>query len=154
MKLRRFCDRDAKATYDIFFTSVRKGTAEHYSLRQREAWAGSSVQPENWCRRLGSQHTLVAEMEGRIVGFMSLKESGFLDLAFVFPNTMGTRVSDRLYEALEEWAREQKLEKLTTNASHLARSFLARYGWEVVKAQTVMSNGREIENFQMEKLLT
>ena len=153
VRLRRFSDRDAKATYDIFFTAVRKGTAEHYSQFEREAWAGSSVQPENWQKRLSSQHTEVAEIEGRLVGFMSMKETGFLDLAFVLPNAMGAGVGGQIYAALEDWARESKLTKLTTHASHLLRPFLIKRGWQVVKAQTVLSNGREIENFLMEKAL-
>ncbi|MFY0692095.1 MAG: GNAT family N-acetyltransferase [Paracoccaceae bacterium] len=153
VKLRRFSDRDAKATYDIFYAAVRKGTVAHYSQYEREAWAGSQTQPENWLRRLNAQQTILAEMEGRIVGFMSMKPDGFLDLAFVLPNVMGMGVAGRIYGALEDWARENNLSTLRTHASHLLRPFLIRRGWQVVKAQTVLSNGRRIENFQMEKLL-
>lgn len=103
---------------------------------------------------MSEQITHVAETEGRIVGFMSLTKAGRLDMAFVLPKMMGTGVSDRLYAAQEQAARDLKLTRLTTDASHLARSFFLKHGWTVLAAQKARTNGHDLENFSMEKNLS
>ncbi len=154
LRIRQFKLADLAATYAVFFTAVRQGAAEFYSLHDREAWAGSPNPPENWVQRLSDQDTRVAEMEGRVVGFMSLMPTGHLDMAFVLPDQMGTGVAARLYKALEDAAYSAGLTKLTTDASYLAKSFFTKQGWRVLSPQTVLCNGREIKNFQMEKRLS
>ncbi len=154
LKIRQFKLTDLAATYAVFFTAVRQGAAEFYSLHDREAWAGSPKPPDNWVARLSDQDTRVAELEGRVVGFMSLMRSGHIDMAFVLPEMMGTGVSARLYKTLEDAAYTAGLDRLTTDASFLAKSFFTKQGWEVLAPQTVLCNGRKIKNFQMEKQLS
>lgn len=152
--LRRFRDTDAAATHHVFYDSVHLGTTEFYTPRDRAAWAACDAPPEGWAARMSSQVTHVAETSGRIVGFMSLTKTGHLDMAFVLPKVMGTGVADRLYAAQENAARDLKLPRLTTDASHLARSFFLKHGWTVLAAQKARTNGHDIENFAMEKVLT
>lgn len=151
--LRRFRPADRTATYRVFYDAVHLGTGEHYSPRDRAAWAACEQAPDNWTARLSGQITHVIESEGRIGGFMSLTRAGHLDMAFVLPHLMGTGVADRLYAAQESAARDLGLERITTEASHLARSFFLRHGWTELGAQKARSNGHDIENFAMEKHL-
>ena len=163
LKLRRFRPADATPTYNVFYDAVHKGTQAHYTDRDRAAWAASATAPGNWGARMGGQITHVAETEGRIVGFMSLRpgaddengaeRAGHLDMAFVLPRVMGTGVAAELYTAQESAARELGITRLSTDASHLAKPFFLRQGWEVLRAQKARSNGHDIENFAMEKQL-
>lgn len=154
LTLRRFRKTDALATFNVFYDAVHHGTGAHYSDRDRAAWAASDQPSDGWADRMNTQITHVAETEGRIIGFMSLRDDGYLDMAFVLPHVMGTGVSDRLYEAQESAALSLKLTTLTTDASHLARPFFLRHGWTVLASQTSRTNGHDIENFAMQKLLS
>ncbi|MEM9434834.1 MAG: GNAT family N-acetyltransferase [Pseudomonadota bacterium] len=153
-KLRKFTPRDSKATYKVFYKSVREGTSKYYSQAERLAWAGSQVAPADWAQRLDTQETLVAEMEGRIVGFMSLRLDGYLDMAYVLPNLMGSGIAKTLFKKLEAQAIAAGLTRLTTDASYLARSFFLSLGWNVLSPQMVRCNGCEIQNFRMEKRIS
>ncbi len=153
VKVRPFLTSDAQATRAIYHDAVIGGTSAHYSRSQRLAWAGSRAVPPGWVKRLREQYTLVATLEGRIIGFMSMAKSGYLDLAFVLPAMMGSGIAARIYEALEAWARKSGLTALTTEASHLARSFFSKHGWKVVAAQEVEIRGQLLENFRMAKSL-
>lgn len=154
MTVRRFEDRDAEATARIYFDAVRIGARDYYDEAQRQAWASSVPDTLPWRARLRSQASFVAERDGAIVGFMTLKPDGCIDLAFVAPEAMGTGVARQLYERLLAEAAAMGLRRLHTEASHLARPFFQRQGWSVVKQQTVERDGVALTNFVMEKHLT
>jgi len=149
--VRRFEDRDAEATARIYFDAVRIGAQDYYDEAQRQAWAASVPDTPPWRARLRSQASFVAERDGAIVGFMTLKPDGCIDLAFVAPEAMGTGVARQLYERLLAEAVAMGLRRLHTEASHLARPFFERQGWSVVKQQTVERDGVALTNFVMEK---
>lgn len=151
--IRRFRDGEAGALHQVFFKTVREGTGEFYSEVQRRAWAANSRMPTRWIKRLADQFTVVATIEGRIVGFMSMAANGYVDLAYVLPHHKGLGIGSRLYEEIEAEARNRALTILTTEASHLARPFFKRQGWTEVAKQQVERLGITLENFRMEKLL-
>lgn len=151
--IRPYTQHDAHATFAVFYAAVRDGAKARYTARQRAAWAQSSVMPESWPDRLGSATTFVAEDAGKIIGFMSLLETGHIDMAYVAPEQMGNGTASDLYDAIEHHARKSGLTKLTTEASHLAKPFFGKQGWQIDAAQTVIRNGIEIPNFRMFKTL-
>ena len=140
---------DRAACALVFYRAVREGTAAFYNQAQREAWAPS---PEpDWSEpcKLERQWCWVAERGGRIVGFMSLEPSGYLDMAFVLPEEMGRGTAVALYAALLAKARDAGLERMTVIASHLARRFFARRGWRVDRAEDLLADGQVYEVFHM-----
>ncbi|MEM8586498.1 MAG: GNAT family N-acetyltransferase [Pseudomonadota bacterium] len=152
--VRWFEDADAEATARIYFDAVRIGAQGHYNEVQRRAWASSVPDTPPWRARLKSQASFVAERDGAVIGFMTLKPDGCIDLAFVAPEVMGTGVARQLYERLLAETASMGLRRLHTEASHLARPFFERQGWSVVKQQTVERDGVALTNSVMEKHLT
>ena len=148
-------NRDIAATATLFFRSVQEGAAAHYSAAERAAWAPAPPDPENWRNRLISQHVLVAEVdEGRIVGFMSRDNTGYLDLAFTDPDRAGQGVAAALYARLEESALKDRIARLSCDASLGLRPFLLRRGWTLLREQYPVRQGVTLRNFRMEKILT
>ncbi len=151
--IRRFTDNDAAATAQIFFDAVHVGTRAHYDATQRRAWAPEVPETSSWRQRLAAQTTFVAEQGGRIVGFMTIDQDGYIDLAFVAPPMIGQGIAKLLYDHVEAAAAHTATPRLHTAASHLARPFFERQGWSVVKRQTVSLRGVSMTNFVMEKAL-
>ena len=151
--IRPYTQHDAAATYALFFDAVRDGAKARYTAAQREAWVASRDMPQTWPDKLGTATTFVAEEAGQITGFMSLLDTGYLDMAYVAPDQMGNGTASDLYDAIEHYARRVGFAKLTTEASHLAKSFFTKQDWSVEAAQTVIRNGIEIPNFRMTKTL-
>jgi putative acetyltransferase len=150
IRVRAFKDADAEATARLFFDSVRLGTRDHYDEAQRRAWAPEIPESSTWRDRLGSQITFVACQEDEIVGFISMKSDGYIDLLFLAPDRTGKGIAKQMYDCLLVVASERSIENLSTEASHLARVFFKRQGWSVTKAQTVRHIGVSMENFRME----
>lgn len=109
--------------------------------------------PDGWSARHAANIAYVAEIDGKVTGFMTLTANGYLDMAFVLPEAMGTGVANSLYAAIEARASATGLSLLTTDASHLAQPFFAKHGWKTLAAQSVSKGGQTLENFRMEKPL-
>ena len=151
--LRPLAKGDGAISFDVFIDAVRNGAKEHYTAEQRAAWAPVDVMPATWEDRHLATTVFVAESERQLEGFMTLTAEGVIDMAFVRPSAMGTGIAVQLYEKIEAAAHASGMTRLSTQASHLARPFFLRRGWNLLAAQTVQKRGQTIENFRMEKHL-
>ena len=154
IRVRPYRPADAAALRRVFWRAVQEGAASAYDLRQRDAWARAPEAPPDWPDRLGRQITLVAETtdgDGGPLGFMTLGHDGHLDLAFVLPEAMGGGAAAALHDRLLAEAEARGIDRLTTEASHLARRFLLKQGWSEIAAQEVEIGGVRLVNFRMAK---
>ena len=153
ISIRPYKKTDAQAAAELFYTSVHQGTHKHYSTAQRQAWAAQVPSTSNWHKRLAAQFTYIAVQGKMLAGFMTLAKDGYIDLAFVAPDFIGKGVAKRLYDVIEAKAVEIGATRLHTQASHMARIFFARQGWNMVKQQVVTRNNISLTNFSMQKPL-
>lgn len=151
LRLRAARPGDGAATFGVFYAAVHRGAAEAYSAEERAAWAPSPEPPPKWEAPLLSGTTLIAERRGQTVGFMTLGDDGYLDLAYVAPKQIGRGVGSALLQAIEGGARNAGLALLSTEASLVARPFFARHGWRETARQSVIRRGVALTNFRMEK---
>ncbi|MCJ8324967.1 MAG: GNAT family N-acetyltransferase [Rhizobiales bacterium] len=154
IQVRPFQDTDAKAAAQIFYDAVHIGAAEFYNQEQRAAWAAEVPNSDVWCDRLNAQIAYVAVSDEQLVGYMTLADDGYIDLAFVRPDKIGTGVAKALYDAVEAKAIEFGASRLYSTASFLAKRFFERQGWSMLKQQTIERHGVELTNFAMEKRLS
>ena len=153
MKIRPLVPGDYSHAGRIFFCAVHEGTRTVYSLRQRLAWAGESIDLAWWRARMAGMQGFVAEAEGEPVGFMTIDAAGYVDLAFVLPSCARRGVGARLLGAVEDWARARGVARLTTHASLAATPFFARHGWAVLAREQVRREGVALDRHHMEKRL-
>lgn len=127
--IRPFRPSDTQPTRDVFVRAVREGAASRYSAEDIAEWLGDPAMPEGWGDWLAGHFTFVSEDQGRVTGFMMVERDGYLNMAFVVPEVMGTGTADRLYAEILGQARALALPRLTVFASRHARRFFARHGW-------------------------
>ncbi len=73
--LRWATEADFDALADVMFAAVREGESP-YTEAQRQAWVPEPRRGSEWRTRLSAQDIIVAEADGRLLGFMSLAEGG------------------------------------------------------------------------------
>ncbi|MDU6804712.1 MAG: GNAT family N-acetyltransferase, partial [Bradyrhizobium sp.] len=71
--LRPFLPADAPLLAAIFVASIHELTSDDYSEEQQEAWASAADDEAGFGKRLASELTLIATLQGAPVGFASLK---------------------------------------------------------------------------------
>lgn len=130
--IRRYAPSDAAATAAVFQDAIRMTASNYYSPAQIDAWATSHIDLEQWNRRRSAAWTVVAEVDGQVVGFSDLMTDGELDMLFVHPTLSGRGVARALVTTVLDEARRRGLARVTTHASRAARAAFERMGFHVV----------------------
>jgi putative acetyltransferase len=152
VSVRDYRPDDADATIDIFLRAIREVASRDYSPAQIDAWAKVD-DAEVWAEWRASRPTWLAICEAQPIGFADLKADGCLDMMFVHPDHQGKGVASLLLKTVEAAARNQRLNRIFTEASLTARPFFERKGFIVLAAQKVEKRGQTLPNFRMEKSL-
>ncbi len=151
--LRPFLPADTPILAAIFVASVEALTGDDYGETQQEAWTAVADDEEAFGKRLASELTLVATIDGSPVGFASLKGKDQVDLLYVHPEAVGQGVAATLCDALEKLAGARGATSLTVDASDNAAEFFAKRGYEAKQRNTVSLNGEWLANTTMQKSL-
>ena len=150
--LRPLLPEDMPLLAEIFRVSVMDLTAEDYTEAQQQAWASTADDDAAFGKRLGSQLTLVATLEGSGVGFASLA-GGKIDMLYVHPAAAGQGVAAMLIDALERLAGGGGTEKLVVDASDTARGFFEKRGYVAQQRNTVSTGDEWLANTTLHKQL-
>jgi putative acetyltransferase len=153
LALRPYLADDAPLLVEIFRASVMDLTAEDYSEAQQRAWASAADDETGFGKKLGSQLTLVATLEGSAVGFASLASGNKIDMLYVHPAAVGQGVGAMLIDALEKLAGSRGAAKLVVDASDTARGFFEKRGYIAQQRNTVMTGDEWLANTTLHKQL-
>jgi putative acetyltransferase len=137
----------------LFQKSVLRATVRDYDERQREVWAAQGSDPSRWKQRIDNQYFLLVERPEGLVGIGSITPRGHLDVLYVHYAYQGQGIATRLLAALEAWAVGQEVPVITTDASHTARPFFGRHGYQTVAEQQNKIAGEILVNYRMQKNL-
>ena len=151
MHTRPYSFGDLLSIAELFHETVHVVGARHYTQEELDAWAPADLCAEDWEARLARNTSLIAEDGGKIVGFAELSPDGAIEMVYVHKDYQGQGIASALLAELEVSAQNDGIERLTANASRVAKSFFMRRGFNVLAAQQVDRRGVRIENFQMEK---
>lgn len=154
VQVRRYRSCDAQATADVFRAAVLRTAAHYYSSAQLEAWISGSEDLAGWDQRRSAAWTVVAEIDGRVVGFADLTAEGVLDMLFVHPDRGRQGVGRALVEVVLGKARRRGLQRVRTRASRAGRPAFTRLGF-VVDAINLDNTirGVRVPNFDMHIVL-
>jgi len=151
--LRPFLATDAPLLAAIFVASIHELTSDDYSEEQQEAWASAAEDEVSFGKKLASELTLIATMQGSPVGFASLKGNDHIDMLYVHPSVAGQGVGALLCEALEKLAGGRGTKSLSVDASDSAVDFFRKRGYVAQQRNSVSVNGEWLANTTMKKAL-
>jgi putative acetyltransferase len=151
--LRPYAPADARRCAEIFRLSIEELAAEDYDAGQREAWASRADDEDAFGARLANALTLLAVIDGTMVGFASLKSGEEIDMLFVDPEFARQGVGRALVDALTRLAGARGAKRLTTEASDVARPLFERQGFTAQKRNLVRKGDQWLANTTMTKPL-
>ena len=143
---------EAAALAELFYRTVHAVCTGDYTPAQLDAWADGKVDVAAWDKSFLRHDTLVARMNGEIVGFADL-DGGYLDRLYVHKDHQRQGVATALVLALEGLAVSRGERYMTTHGSITARPFFEKLGYRVIREQQVERKGLLLTNFVMEKAL-
>ncbi len=153
--VRKFSGEDTASLVSLFHETVHSINSKDYPQEQLDAWAPALPDLKKWRARFKTSKTLVAEFEGKIVGFGNLEnELSTVDMLYVHKDHQRQGIATSLLKKLEKKLRESDTKTATAEVSITARPFFERSGYHLVRENRKMLNGKEFLNFIMEKELT
>ena len=151
--VRPFLPADAPLLREIFRDSIEELTADDYTEAQQEAWASTADDVADFAAKLSGQLTLVATLEGSLVGFASLLGKDNIDMLYVHPAATGQGVGAMLVDALEKLAGARGVTKLAADASDSARGFFEKRGYVAQQRNSISIGDEWLANTTLYKQL-
>lgn len=153
MKIRGYQKSDDRATYQLFYDTVHQINQLDYSPEQLAVWAPGRTDLSEWGQSLAKKYTLVAINNGEIVGFADLATSGYLDRLYVHHKYQRQGIAQALLNALEQYAKNQGISRITVAVSLTAKPFFLKNDYQIIREQQVQREGINLSNFLMAKQL-
>lgn len=157
--LRKYTPADCEKLAKLFYDTVHTCCVRDYTKTELNAWASGKVDCEAWNRSFKTHKTLVAEIDGNIVGFgdidisygCSICSSAYLDRLYVHKDYQRKGIGKAILSALEKYAEENAVGVITTYASITALPFFEAMRYDCIRENTVIRDGVELTNYLMKK---
>lgn len=152
MEIRKYTSGDLSEILKLFCDTVRTVNARDYTPEQIGAWV-SNIDAQRWDSSLSEHYSLVAVIDGKIVGFGDMDDSGYLDRLYVHADYQRRGIAAAICGRLEQYAASINADKIVTHASITAKPFFEKLGYVVIKEQQVERVGVLLINYVMERSL-
>lgn len=151
MLIRGYQSKDCPALAQLFYDTVHTVNAKDYSEEQLGVWAAERIDLEAWDRSFSAHDTLIAEIDGTIVGFADMDHTGYLDKVYVHRDFQGIGIASALVSQLEQRAGRAGVVRFETFSSITARPFFEKQGYGVKRENRLVRTGIALTNYQMVK---
>lgn len=148
MIIRKYIETDLNEVVDIFKSTIKNVNLGDYTLEQVNAWTSGVEDKEKLNKRFMDSYTLIAEENGKIIGFGNILGDGYLDMLYVHFEHIRKGVGSKILSELEK---AYKVEKIVVHSSITAKEFFIKHGFKEVKKQEVERKGVMLTNYILEK---
>ncbi|MCE0732661.1 GNAT family N-acetyltransferase [Halomonas sp. G15] len=155
IRYREALARDAGDQAEVFHHAVMQGAAAHYTRAQREAWVSALPRDASaWAARQALYTTLVADCDGRCVGFLELEpHRGRIVTLYVWPSLARRGIGSTLLVHAERLLIERGLDRACIEASLMLAEGLVRRGWRDLGEEWVERGGERLSRHRLERSL-
>lgn len=151
MEVRLYTPADAEEVVSLFYETVHAVNKRDYTHEQLCAWAPQNISVEKWNKSLLANYTIVVVIDNVIAGFGDIDSTGYFDHLFVHKDFQSQGIAGKIILDIESYARNKCFSTIKVAASITAKPVFERYGYIVVKEQSVERFGQNLTNFLMEK---
>ena len=136
-----------------FRHTIHQINAQHYSQKQRDAWAPTHIDNTLWNKKIAHLSSFVCVEENKILGYSDIQKNGYINHFFCHHQHQCQGVGSALIKHIHSLAKQQGTTQLSADVSITAKPFFEIKGFKVVKKQAVPIRGQIFVNFKMTKTL-
>ena len=151
MQIRPFTPADLRPLVTLFTETVHRVNSQDYTPEQIDVWAPRDEDWPRWQNRFHGLRTLIAEDDGKMVGFTAFTPAGYVDFLFVHHEHQRRGIARSLLQEAETQLRELGVRRVTTHASLTARPFFESMGYVMLEQRWFEKDGVTLTNYSMDK---
>lgn len=144
---------DLEMLQSLYQQTIEDSCRTDYDERQRKAWRQGIENTQRWVSALENQYFIIAEINGRLAGFGSLRDNSYIDFMYTGRDFQRMGIARRIYDQLESQAVGSGALVISADVSKTARIFFEKQGFTLVSENLNVIRGVEIVNYRMQKPL-
>ena len=154
MNLRQITKKDQLDLKKIYFNSIISIKGGIYSKEQKRAWAGQAWDNPNFKEALSKGKGWLIYDKENIFAFAIRYPKNRIALLYCNGRYQRRGFGSRLLHKLENEAKGEGIDYLSTEASLISYKLFLKQGWEIIRKEKIIIKNIYFERYKMIKNLT
>ena len=152
MNLRQITIKDQLELKKVYFDSIQSLDKKIYSHQQKRAWCSQAWDNPNFDNLITKGKGLILSEKGITIAFATRYPNNRIALLYCKGKYQRKGFGSKLLQKLEDEAKNEGLDSLTTEASLISYKLFLKNGWEIIRKEKVTINNIFFERYKMIKI--
>ena len=153
MNLRQITIKDQLELKKIYFDSIQSLDEKKYSKEQKRAWSSQAWTNPNFERSIMQGKGWLLSEQGIIIAFATRYPKNRIALFYCKGDYQRKGYGSRLLHKLEDEAKNEGLDSLSTEASLISYKLFLKNEWEIIRKEKFIINNIFFERYKMIKII-
>ena len=153
MNLRQITIKDQLELKKVYFDSIQSLDETIYTQEQKRAWSSQAWNNPKFDRSINKGKGWLLTEKGLIVAFATRYPSNRIALFYCKGKFQRKGFGSKLLHKLEDEAKKEGLDYLSTEASLISYELFLRNEWKIIRKEKVIINNIFFERYKMTKTI-
>ena len=153
MNLRQITIKDQLELKKVYFNSIQSLDEKVYSQEQKRAWSSQAWNNSNFDKSITKGQGWLLSKHGNIIAFATRYPTDKIALFYCKGKYQRKGCGSKLLHKLEEEAKKEGLDSLSTEASLISYELFLKNKWNIIRKEKVIINNIFFERFKMTKII-
>ena len=153
MNLRQITVKDQLELKKVYFDSIQSLDEKIYNKEQKRAWSSQAWDNTNFDKSLTVGKGWLLSEKGIIVAFATRYPKNRIALFYCKGKFQRKGYGSKLLNKLEDDAKKEGLDSLSTEASLISYQLFLKNEWEIIRKEKVIINNIFFERYKMTKII-
>lgn len=149
----RATDTDLPLMQRLFYQTVTMYGSRIFTKAEVKIYSRLALDKNHWIQKFKDDFIYNAKLNGEIIGSFTLNKNGDIEYIFVHQNYQGRGIAKKLYQKLEEVAKNAGLEILTTQINPNTKAFFEKNDFKIIKNVKKVAGGDDVVSYSGVKYL-
>ena len=151
MNLRQIALKDQLELKKVYFDSIQSLDEKLYSQEQKRAWSSQAWDNPNFDKSITQGKGWLLIEQSKIIAFATRYPNNRISLFYCKGKFQRKGYGSKLLKKLEDEAKNEGLDFLSTEASLISYELFLKNAWEIIRKEKVIINNIFFERYKMIK---
>ena len=151
MNLRQITIKDQLELKKVYFDAIQSLNEKIYSKEQKRAWSSQAWNNSNFDKSIKKGKGWLLTKQGVIIAFATRYPTDRISLFYCKGKFQRKGCGSKLLHKLENEAKEEGLDFLSTEASLISYRLFLKNQWKIIRKEKVIINNIFFERYKMTK---